>query len=290
MSENVRDDGPDGIGVVFPERTPTVAFVGNLRAEIGAILSGLIPSRDFNEVYQDRMPGSIVVTASAPTESMHSYDSGLSSDAASGFGQVQCVQYGLGSSKPVKLSPETIAALAPLRSANWMLPGSAPHAGRYGLQGCYRATGVPLDVQSSHPSPINGPLTEAWRQQQHAAQRELIKTQTQQILDDSRRELIAALSEEVEALRRENALLKATQDEPRARDRVGPDDPTHRNVHDVIGDLLGGKVTKPARDALGDALGKANAPVTGRTSDGTHRAPDSKAFRLSKMDIGMRLP
>jgi hypothetical protein len=79
----------------------------------------------------------------------------------------------------------------------------------------------------------------------------------------------------------------ATEDAPSPRDRVGPDDEPHRRVHEVIGDILVGKVTSPARKALGDALDKANAPPPARDEKGAHRPPDSKAFRLGgPMAIG----
>ena len=59
--------------------------------------------------------------------------------------------------------------------------------------------------------------------------------------------------------------ISAATDTP-TRERIGPDDPAHRRAHDVIGDILSGKVTKPAREAVRRALDKADAPLTGRAA------------------------
>ena len=74
--------------------------------------------------------------------------------------------------------------------------------------------------------------------------------------------LLSSARQTIEDLQRR---LAAADDAP-ARERIGPDDAAHRNVRDTIDHLLGGKVTKPAREALGKALEKADAPPTGRAA------------------------
>ena len=47
--------------------------------------------------------------------------------------------------------------------------------------------------------------------------------------------------------------------EDRAHDRTGPDDPVHRRAHDVIGDVLNGRIAAPVRKMLRDAVDQADA-------------------------------
>lgn len=59
---------------------------------------------------------------------------------------------------------------------------------------------------------------------------------------------------------------------------IGPDDQLHRAVNEVVKGLRERFVVPEARKELGRALDQANQPQTGRTPDGAHRAPNSKAF------------
>lgn len=88
------------------------------------------------------------------------------------------------------------------------------------------------------------------------------------------------LGAENEALRDENARLRASATDPVNTDHVGPNDFTHRSVKDVVDHLLNGRVVPAARAGLRKALDKADEPPTGKMPDGSHRAPGSKAFRL----------
>ena len=56
----------------------------------------------------------------------------------------------------------------------------------------------------------------------------------------------------------------ARADDAPARDYLGPKDAVHDRAYEVIGDIAAGRVAKPARDALGKALEKADAPPVGR--------------------------
>jgi hypothetical protein len=69
----------------------------------------------------------------------------------------------------------------------------------------------------------------------------------------------------------------AADDSP-ARDT--PDNPVHRAVDEVLRGLTKREIVPVARQRLVDALDKASKPETGRTADGSHRAPESKAFRF----------
>jgi hypothetical protein len=62
--------------------------------------------------------------------------------------------------------------------------------------------------------------------------------------------------------------------------RDTPDNPVHRAVDEVLRGLTKREIVPVARQRLVDALDKASKPETGRTADGSHRAPDSKAFRF----------
>jgi hypothetical protein len=72
------------------------------------------------------------------------------------------------------------------------------------------------------------------------------------------------------------------EDSPDRMEKPNQDDakitPATKSVRETIDHLLQRNVSKPDRDDLGKALDKANAPETGRTADGSHRAPNSKAF------------
>jgi len=68
--------------------------------------------------------------------------------------------------------------------------------------------------------------------------------------------------------------------EPRGADHVGPNDPTHRAVNDVVRGILNDVVVPAARRQLRDALDRADAAKPGKLAGGVHRAPDSKAFGL----------
>lgn len=63
-----------------------------------------------------------------------------------------------------------------------------------------------------------------------------------------------------------------TEDTP-AADHIGPSDNAHRRVREVAEDLSAGKIVKPARDLLRKRLDAADKPDTGKTADGSHRAP-----------------
>ena len=72
-----------------------------------------------------------------------------------------------------------------------------------------------------------------------------------------------------------------TADKPSSDEQpfIGPRDIPHATSHQVVKDILQGKITRPARDQLRDALDKADKPPTGRNADGSHRPPPGKAFR-----------
>ena len=61
------------------------------------------------------------------------------------------------------------------------------------------------------------------------------------------------------ALEQELAQFRALHAEDRAHDRTGPDDPVHRRAHDVIGDVLNGRIAAPVRKMLRDAVDQADA-------------------------------
>jgi hypothetical protein len=71
--------------------------------------------------------------------------------------------------------------------------------------------------------------------------------------------------------------LAVTEDA--ATDRVGPSNPINDRANEVIGDLLNRRIVEPTRKELRRALDVADKPETGRLPDGTHRAPNSGAFR-----------
>lgn len=60
------------------------------------------------------------------------------------------------------------------------------------------------------------------------------------------------------------APIAPTSAEERGTDPVGPNDEVHRRVEEVLGDIAAGRVVKPARKALRDAVDKADAPLTGK--------------------------
>jgi hypothetical protein len=62
-------------------------------------------------------------------------------------------------------------------------------------------------------------------------------------------------------------------------DHVGPSNPINDRANEVIGDLLNRRIVEPTRKELRRALDVADKPETGRLPDGTHRAPNSGAFR-----------
>lgn len=52
--------------------------------------------------------------------------------------------------------------------------------------------------------------------------------------------------------------------EPKAADHIGPNDPAHDRVNEVIGDLLNGRIVPPARQALRRVLDHADKLPVGR--------------------------
>lgn len=94
-----------------------------------------------------------------------------------------------------------------------------------------------------------------------------------------------ALESEVAALR---AKLNLLPENP-AQDYHGPKDSdgrpltdeVHERVHEVVNDIFAGRVTKPARDQLKDALDKAPEPKKGFPN---------RALSFSNQKIGLILP
>jgi hypothetical protein len=73
---------------------------------------------------------------------------------------------------------------------------------------------------------------------------------------------------------------------------IGPDDAPHKAARDVIDHIASGQIVKPVREAIRKALDQADAPPTGKAADGSHRPPQSKAFRLDQhgAKVGFYVP
>lgn len=96
-------------------------------------------------------------------------------------------------------------------------------------------------------------------------------------IDPMTRQLVADVKQDAAYLNacitRELDALRAAMSEDKASDHVGPDDAAHRSAKDTVDHLVNGRITAPARKAIGDALDTANRAPPPNPTGATKPSP-----------------